>query len=686
MASEIVVFDKSRSNHYKIDLDQKTDTELNLKIKDFSRGIGENDNSNFFTLEFDIHLTSSNILSLNYATHINIVSGSELIGKQVFCFLTVGFQVFRGYIIIQSNEVKNGQAFIKTQYLGGLKNFSEFLPERMRELDLGSHYDDFSSITQINQNDGPYDGTNPIYYIHGITVAGADFGTVVGAVPPNIMCIHASAIFEAISNYLGVTIESNFLNTEFFRRILHPIRNFSKLSVNAYSLTVNDQIVQANGPYSSLTLNGSKLDTDYSDLVLLSGFFSDVFVLNENIVKGENFKATFAFDLILSNTDGHVGVYAINSGVFVFETVESGNSRFNLEIENVNPDEEFVFIFYGNVTLEAGSNFRVFIEGADYFALGLNVNNNSIFLDSEKVSDFLSGHTDNFNLIIFYDEKREVLIIENKWPATLPTGETVPGFYRNIAFNQDWSRLVDFKNANFDYKVNTSLSRELVFKFSQDSNDGFDEGILQHTETLSDKYPKGTTEKQNKVFAATGNEIFEYRDISSLVLRSMVLPKIIYLNEAITTETSQDFLTRDSSIGNTINHRLLFKFGKLGYSITANGVTTNFDLAFQRFFVDAANRVNGKPIKVNLGYDDFRAEPGLVNMLYRKDISIYNEGFVGKFNINLPLSAILDIENLFRYRKFVKTSGVGDGYYILDVLKLIINKDKIASVEMIYLP
>ena len=141
----------------------------------------------------------------------------------------------------------------------------------------------------------------------------------------------------------------------------------------------------------------------------------------------------------------------------------------------------------------------------EYVAYGQTYNLKDIINKEYKQMDFVKGVAHAFNLQFTTDEDSKTVFIE-----------PFDDFYKPLGDAIDWTYKVNKSNGYTDNLMQSSLNRDIIFKYKSDDKDykvkqrAVDywkeiEDEYPYFETLSDKFKKGDSAFENQFFAGTFN-------------------------------------------------------------------------------------------------------------------------------------------------------------------------------------
>lgn len=712
MAAQLIIFDEHRVNNYRLEIDTSEAVELNLAIKDFSNIAGDKNNSSFFTLNIDIPYTQQNAVSLKHVVNFNHQEADELVGVETEAHIEIGFHTFRGTLKINGAKKSDGFIVIQAQFLGGLKNWLLLVPENLRDLDLGEHRFDEAEILRIvdhlNVDSLPrntYNGAFDVTY--ALKFYGKWYDTA--KIIPRDMYpdIYLARVVEEIERVTQVPIVSQFFETNYFKHFIYPYVGDGRVIARVHGEEVTTQFTINSASYTKLTF-ATDFTATLSDTYVRIGAGGNG-TLTQNLPGSLSLfeglsDVILRATIILSSGNGKIKFSDPISGDFEEVDLDFGTNEVELRVRGVGEGRQTQIDLAGNMNIATGSVFNFFIE-ADIGNPGddeIYIQNSSIFQNDLKVKDFISGLTDLFNLIWFYDEKNDRLIVEPKWSGDLFNGDRVIGFYRSQTFSDSWENNVDCSDVSLDYKIDDDLDRTVTFGYALDNGDVLysrDDTFLARVEDMGFKFPEGETDRRNEFFAGTVNRrlVSPYSQGGAFDENFAYVPHLLTYEEGVDQEVNHSFVSRvlwyqgnrtpinDTQYDGAEDQPLIYSWV---YATGAVGGThrTNAPIALCQGYIAFDNALPAiQPFTVNIGYDDFMGQPGIVSSFYEQDLDIYKRGFRGTFNVDLPLNVIVDLERLFRYRKYLNLDPFGGSFFILDTLTISITKEQVSSLKALKL-
>lgn len=665
MSLRLYIRDRHGVGFNEVFIDNENALPVNLAIKDFTQISGEKNNVSYFTYTMDIPY-EVNAEALGCAVDLNVSSAQDLPGIELNAFLESGFYTFRGVIKITGYQRTGSQTNLKAQFLGGLKNWINLLPTDLRDLELGESVYDTATITSIFNDSDAYDGSLEIWYSLKFYQMFEDpnFVSTVDFRPD----LYFAAIIRAIEETSNTPIQSNFFATEYFRRYLMPYVGDGRLIYRQHRATANVNIVDAFGGFIDL----STLDWTNDDPL---GAVTITRPVGAIPVSDDEVNVTYKFSLNVTTSKTSLAVVLSNTALESKDNTAIFPGQNDFELSGTFTSSEVpAILIEGDYTILAGSTIEMEIEGVIFSGIeGVTLQHRSTIKPDVKTNDFISGLSDLNNLIWFYDENNEVLIVEPKWDVTLPTGEFVRGFYSSLA--DDYTEMLDCGTEEGDFNIDVNVRRDLVMAFKEDNDDNAvkDSRRFAHLEELPPKFPDGETVQRNEIFAPTNNIPLP----AAYTGTTAPAPVPTFIEETDDVEAPAfDF-----------EPRVLYKMGMLPYEWRFNNTTiiTGAPIAAQVLVPDVVVPA-GQPTFANLGMGDFNDFLGLSNLFYTTDFRIYRFGVLKTVNMALPMTVLLDLERLFRFLKFTNTRDSGGVFHILEGAQVILNKERISEVKIIALP
>lgn len=663
MSLRLYIRDVGGVGYNELFIDNGNALPVNLAIKDFNQISGAKNNVSYFTYSVSIPY-DLNAAALASAVDLNVTSAQDLPGVELNAFLESSFYTFRGVLKISSYEKQGNVTSVKAQFLGGLKNWINLLPEYLRELELGESLFDTASVSSIYSDSNPYDGSLEVWYslkyyqkfIDPDFVSTLDFR----------QDVYFAAIIRAIEVLSSTPIQSNLFASEYFRRMLMPYVGDGRVIYRQWDGFLNtDRVISVGEFVNAFTsiwttddpLGALTAFTPVGAIPIVDDEVNMTFKCVFNVTTAKTSLFVILSDQNLNTKDS----ISIPAGITSFElsgVFESGN-RPQLFIE-------------GDCVLLTGSSIELQVEGSQFE--GVYIKHRSAIRSDLKTADWISGLSDLFNLVWFYDENNEVLICDPKWNVLLPTGETVRGFYSDLA--EDYSGIQDCDTESGDFGIDVDVKRSLIMAFQHDKDDRAvkSDRKWSHLEVLPPKFADGETLQRNEAFAPTVNQALP--DAYTGGTNPAIVPTFLKDSADEIENADYDFISR-----------VLYKIGVLPYSWKFNNasVVSGAPIAAQVLEVAVA-LPPGLPGFANVGMGDFNKRLGLSNLFYWRDFEIYRNGVIKTVNMALPVTALLNLEVFFRLLKFTNTQESGALFHVLDSAQIIVNMERISEVKLIALP
>ncbi len=267
-------------------LDKSTPISLSLGLVDFSGAPGEQINSISYTINVPYEL---NARTLNFVADVNSPQGLKNRCGLLEAEIDEGGLCLRGTInFIDTNVSYVGDktvTIVQGQFVAGFSDFFRMCPTRLCDLELGQFTLSREFIVQTIADSSPYNGTNPIWFPTlnlGNSIASFENGENELATPYECLnpTIHDKAILDAILKACGLTLCSDFLNSEAFTRDIKTFGNECKYSAHVLDVvlqspqTISGSIpVSLRPPIDPNALTG-RIETDFlrDDILGFTGF------------------------------------------------------------------------------------------------------------------------------------------------------------------------------------------------------------------------------------------------------------------------------------------------------------------------------------------------------------------------------------------------------------------------------
>lgn len=484
-------------------------------------------------------------------------------------------------------------------------------------------------------------------------------------------------IFRKVFTEQGYTIESDFVDSDFFKRLYVPVTGLFELSdaeVDAAKVNASrDSLPQVSGP------SNGQFSPFLPIIPYVTNEFSNPPFSNTTgfYTVQNNVKTNFRLDIpvitvsgtstVSSDVEITIHVTPISSGIPV--KIASKTLHFNIQIttddifdfhmetgmfEFVTGDIIFVAYRLRNTAnfgsfstprvqlLSIGDNkIRFSNEVSKEIVIGRTLQFKN-FVDDVTQLEFVQSLTHLFNLYFLADVDLKKIYIEPR-----------DDFYSDSTTAIDWTNKVDNnKNCDISY-LGANLKKELSYNYKEDGNDEWVEHweyvnnrtLAEHKEGVLNKFTSGTGDKTNKFFAPTIMD----EDIK-IGFVSTQIPKMWRSNpDGIEKSVwSLDFKTR------------LLYFDDV--QTTNLGDKWFWEDAFRTDYPKFYSMDESKSDNTSLYFDDTAQGPGLFNRYYKNTHKLINFGKKVSLSVNLT---DVDIIN-FDFRSIVHIEGV---YYYVESIK-----------------
>lgn len=458
---------------------------------------------------------------------------------------------------------------------------------------------------------------------------------------------------------LGVEIKSCFFDTEYFRRLMAPYSGDGRFEAEVISAESTNDIDIPNGAASVIDFTDG--DWVFTDSIGLVTPFGNTFDINGDI------EFTVRASLNISEAVGVTYVVFVDSGLNTIGSFPIQNGFNEIEFTHTfeTPDSVGIFIGNGLMTLDQGSKITVSIKTSklslieDLFLTG------SCLLECCPVLDWFQGLTDKFNLVKFYDNVNDFLIVEPRFDVELPTGEFCQGFYSESAKCDDWSDKIDCSKSTASY-YNESILRNTLFSFLNDRNDTLtdDKDYLSGTIELSDKF-SGEQEIEIKCIAATENRLIPER--LGVAGKLANVPYLISFDPTIVYDAGDAQQPRRKTYD--FKTRMLYKVGTAAGNWNAWSNGNNLTSYPYATMLDDI-------LGINIGFADSNngSNKGTLSIFYAKSKELWENGFFVDYTAIVDIKDICDLQAFFRNLKYIKGTPEGQGNFFLESGGVILNK------------
>lgn len=675
MSYQLAIFNDNWTDSRTLEIDASQRAVLSLSFADILAN--KNASRSFFSYNIPIPGTPPNLAALDHLGNINSRQGMEVAGKSLNAVMKIGLHTFRGKIKGLKTQTKNRSSItFDFQFLAGSNKFYDALPQYIRDLILGYVRKTQQSIEDASSYN-VYDGSSPITY--SLKYYGVPRDTIDGAYIERIPYseifpdVYMAAIMDAIEQYTGIRIQSDLINSEWFRHLTHPMTN-DKVQHTLLEITANLDIVTNTARIlnfvddTNWTIDDQIEREPGENLIFLRRQFSTFLVLDE--AKADDNKIYIEGDV---TTQGSVRLRVLDAddlSVKGFVDLQTdATSSFSLLVDIGNSGGFLIELISNGGTIEQGGKIRIGFESKPIKGGTIKV---STLLNDVTTVDYMASLISTFNLITFYDQRTGSFWMAPKWGATLSTGEVIPPFYKSIAHSTDWRNIVDAPSPVVEFTGVSGIKRNLIYAFKDDSNDKLTNKLTYSRQvTLDSKYEQGQTTKENELFAATINRRlpFEVTGIDPADDRIASVPTFISFDE-----NDEDV---DRSPKYNFQMRILYKVGRIHgfWRRQDDRVFSQYDYATQ---LDVERGIN-------LTYNDVDGVPGLVSTFFWKDVDLFNRGVPFTVDAAIPLNEIANLLEFIRTPKYMSTPNNGQGHFIVDTPELNLNKRELARVKLINL-
>jgi hypothetical protein len=541
---EIYIEGTTVNNYDKLDLfkDEFINISSSIQnIQDLSKVYSD------FSQPFTVPSTPNNDKIFEYF-YQNDVDNSIDHNLRRYAYIEVGKTPFRsGKIQLEGSIVKNSKAEHYTiTFYGDLVSLKDtFSNKKLSDLDysaISNPYTGAGVKARLTDTATDYDVRYPMISSDGYwTYADAsstDLSTSTGRLTWNELfpAIKVSKIFEAIQTDFGLTFNSNFLNSDVFKKLFLWCKN------------TDNQDNKMNG--SSMVIDSY---TDYANSV--TGLNEDIYQTDTNTFKflshPQN-KARMEATVII-NKPTAIGSFIVYVDTYYngvrISTTKIDSSISNSEIVYSTPFQNMDFQLYFKVRSEAPVNLQYTIQvnrnNEDYSVnlgyvqafkntdLVLSNSSNSIYLNVPNITiaDFFSGILKQFNLTCYatafntfqiepvddWYSKGAIIDITKYVDVNDINIDRLP-LYKNISFNYEKSE--SFINRQFgDFAGREWGDTSLNYDY-----DGGDYTVKLPFENL--QFSKFSTTPMQVAYSLT-----KYPDYKSYIPK----PVLLYYNDAMTT-------------------------------------------------------------------------------------------------------------------------------------------------------
>lgn len=640
-------------------------------------------------LDINLPATLSNQGILNSFGNVNIIDVSEKeASKNIkdFRIIAFGDEVFSGMAIPKSAKKQHGK--VKSVTLNAFGGNSEWIIS-LSNLTL---YDILKPLTipftkENIINSWDFDGKNenipfvfaPVKYAVPMDrELSNDTNYSMDNMKPSISAYWI--IYWAFKS-IGYTIESKFLDSNYFRRMVTPWTWGPFLTSEGTKYEIHKIEAKTKNPYSrsNYFLRGDVIDVDVTNILLN----------NNNTIEGGDYKYVNKRMQWKYNTPDY-GKIQVQFGINIFYDLQTyhqtSTSRIKLVLRwykngtlfsedeiidlnaNTNTSKSVsdnayywkdVDVVNGDIieceiyaeviiNLEGTFNNRVKVEvhsfKTNFFKIpeGGTVSFDSYLgLQKIKFVDFFKGIIDCFNLSLATNSSQKSVLIEPTHPYSI-TKELyqtyAPGYFNGNTLN--WSNIEDLE-VESEVMLYSDAAREYIFKFKDDTSDGALKIVQdRHKITLgSSKYVfserfKDKNEFENRFFSPTMHYFCDdFKDITG------ISPQLVSLVPENISNTSS------GEAQNTFEPKLCFYKGRVNgvggwrFKDQNNNITVYQDFPFM-FSVNYQVGGENDPC---LSYTDERIgdnenspiAPGLMKRFFIQRLAIMNHGIWNTTNFKL---------------------------------------------------
>jgi hypothetical protein len=588
----------------------------------------------------------------------------------------------RGYVKITDIEIKNGTEYYVMTFFGdNVKWMTDLAETHLNDLTYSNNTQTYDEAHIRASWDKTYgDGYDHVFpwicygaHTNGLGLQVEDF----------YPALRYRAIIEKSLNEVGYTLSSTFMDTANFKQLIFPYvggagfklsqayvdtrlfragkllnaapdgnQKFYKISGNppqdvVFVNTSPSPLFDTGGNYSTSTSRFTAPTSGkykFNVFIIFGGgappsSYSDTLV---DLMRGDDTVATNFFhdpayhlwDLTLQNING--GLSKTSGWV----TMSAGET---VRVTLRYPD------LWGYAQIMNGSYFRLLEQSKD-------ITENDDFdlsdvMPNIKVLDLFADITKLFNLYWLTDSKTKTVYVETR-----------DDFFQGITSAVDWTEKIAI-DKDYTIKFLTDYKRELLFKYAEDSKDGYlkkrneafeyaNNLYCSYKHTFSDRFPKGEDSLKCGIIAPT---------------------YIIEDNDVVTSNAYQPYgitsrMWKDASVGHSVKSldfapRILnyqydtqTKGGNNCY-ITVEGVNqTTIPSAL-------AIEVYGNTVPYSLS---FAQADGLFANYYKNTMAVIQDGIqlVAYFKLTATEYKSLD----FREPIYLKNPEEVQGYWIIDTI------------------
>ena len=651
------------SGHKEIELDLLKPPTLTLQVKDFTVIGGEGNNRAYFTNEITAVWTHENCKALGLPFDLNVLSSRDVRGKRKQAILEYNTLTFRGEIVSMRAVKENGLRSIVFQFVGQYANWASSLNGcKLSDLRFGEFVSDLNTVDALMADEDLYNGNNPTYM--GLVWYGEPRPIVppTGNPTPDFIPlteirpqVAAKAVIEAIGRKSNTRIKSDFFNTEYFRNKWYPASR-KEIFYEVLTADLNSNELYGDGTGFS-TLNFVLNDWTFTDFGGIVNTINGFMRFNPSFPDS---KITVKLNLNVNVISGNPYLYIIGDVTATSyvggDILQNGQNELEYTYDINSGDLIDIVIAGGTVELMPTTTVFIYLESTRWLE-GVRTWASSV-LPSIEINDYISGLTDSYNLIWFYDEKNECLIVEPKFPVSLPTGESIKGFVLQY-INEKIDPLFDCLNKETDFFIANDYSQIIIQKFKEDDKDllvSEGENLYASETILSDKFKVGESEIENRVFAATKNDLLPTPfGVEGVPNGQPLVPFMINYDPDDTganKSAKYDYELRELCKCGLVSGDWVWYTDNNVVNVYPKLAQVDFDCGF------------------NAGYSDFRGIQGKTSLFFNKDFDLYNFSTIEKIEGFVNKAKLQDLEKLFRYLLWVDIDGASQGKRMVESVQI----------------
>lgn len=515
----------------------------------------------------NLSITGIELIPNENTPHYVLFSGeaeaiSNIRGLPIPAYLNVGVTQFSGLFTLTNYSQIDNQYI--GDFIGGGADFLAKL-DKLCGLDLGAETYSIARVSQIINSNGNYQAaSNNVYYPH--IFYGFDNTTPIrGNMPttmaewetlnPILPAVYMLAIMNAVRTIAidsGYTFESQFLATNYAKRVVHPTtkhpKNINRTGVQSAVLVSSTYSNALTGNFYIPAAVGT---TQRYKINLKSFYFSSAFEYNEQGINtiqitaplyptspNSNFAnpftritipATQSYDFSWQVTSRHPpysqgvayirGIEIFRNGGSIFTNTTpftpTNNSPYTVNnsiiqsiVLNAGDIIELFYVSFTplNQTSKDGHiqsfNFTMKSENGLLRDRQFDV---ATCLNCESVVDYIAGLQAVWNLVFFVDSFNKKVIFDPMFQTTISsTAENAGAFYRNTTKLTDIVE-IDCKSGIVDFDDEFEKANAYRFLFADDSSDPQVSGkeLFAYTANFANIPINKTVRIENPLFAPT---------------------------------------------------------------------------------------------------------------------------------------------------------------------------------------